>query len=684
MLNTLGFLPKHFADAIDFETRKGKFKPGSGELKIAWNSAAGTPAEAFVFEKEFKSMCAEFRSAGTLPEGRNISRDWTLYFLRKKALSEAVSPAALAWILLSFNAKRGYNAERGDDDVEDESKKERLVTTRVAFVEEEGTDAKGKTWFKLIFEEKDSAGTPLCKKIPNLSDPEKMIGTEFSLVVTERKNGDEPSVRYVGADDWKLRKARNEDKIKIGGKTVGAFIYESLLAKPDARIVREIATIDRSFYRSEAEAILRKQVDFILELRSRELFEKCVRELYPNNVAHANQRLGSKRAGIVEFILDDVLFYQRPLKSKKSEIDRCGLEFRRFFPDESSEVKTRGVRCAARSNPLFAELRIRQFIANLRVIDEDAFDGDVTGTILASADEKEKLFDWLNARESVDQKQFLKDFCGFGKKGARYGKEDLACGRVHWNYLRDDKAEKFYPCNPVRSEILKRFRKCGMEAPDLSAQIVRNGNVSGETLEHALWHLLYSVVDREELSKALAKFSELKIMLGNEGTCVVPEESRGAFVEEFLKIRRLETLKFVGSGYAAYSERALRKLLPLMRCGKRWSAAATRERIEAFVAGTQAFDADILLRAKENGFDLETDKAIEKFSGLPAWLASYVVYGRHPKNPQAASQGYVLREDESSAVRHGDVEGADCAGRRRGNAASSPPRLRQNFAEEVG
>ena len=155
VLNVLGFLPEHFANAIDFEKRKGKFKLNGEEPKIAWNTAAGMPSQAFLFERDFSEMCAEFQKNGTCAVGKNISRDWTLYFLRKKALCKAISPAALAWILLSFNAKRGYNAERGDDDTEDESKKEYFVAARVASIKEENTDSGGKKWFKLIFEEKD-------------------------------------------------------------------------------------------------------------------------------------------------------------------------------------------------------------------------------------------------------------------------------------------------------------------------------------------------------------------------------------------------------------------------------------------------------------------------------------------------------------------------------------------------
>lgn len=644
VLNVLGFLPAHFSEAVDFEQRKGKFKSLGSEPKIAWNSSAGTPSEAFLFESDFSEMCAEFRQQEAVIGRKSISRDWTLYFLRKKALSEAIPPEALAWILLSFNAKRGYNAERGDEDTEDESKKkEYFVSTHVVDVKEENTDAKGKKWFKLIFDQKDSAGVPLYKAMSNLSSPEKMIGATFNLVVTE-KSGSTSSVRYVKDDDWKLRKVRNESK--IGEKTVGEFIYESLLKNPDSRIVREIATIDRSFYRKEAEAILRKQAEFIPALRSRELFEKCVRELYSNNTAHANLRLARKNAGIIEFILDDVLFYQRPLKSKKSEIDVCSLEYCRF-KNKNGEEKTYGLRCAPRSNPLFAEFRIRQFIANLRIIDEAGLgDGDITDKVFPTAEDKEKLFEWLNDRDSVNQKQFLKDFCKYGKKGARYDKEALDSGRIHWNYLGD---EKVYPCNPIRAEIRKRFALCGTDVPELSARVIRRGSETDETLEHALWHLLYSVVDREELRKALTRFSEIKISCGNGTKDFIPEESRKKFVAEFLKIKRLDAIKHVGSGYASYSERALRKLLPLMRCGKSWSVesidAKTRERISAFVAGTQPFDANVLMRAKANGVDFEAGASLEKFSGLPVWLASYIVYGRHSEASSEALQKWTSPED---------------------------------------
>ena len=59
-----------------------------------------------------------------IAEGRKVPYDWTLYYLRKKALTQKISKEELAWMLLNFNQKRGYNQQRGE---EEEEKKNKLV-----------------------------------------------------------------------------------------------------------------------------------------------------------------------------------------------------------------------------------------------------------------------------------------------------------------------------------------------------------------------------------------------------------------------------------------------------------------------------------------------------------------------------------------------------------------------------
>ena len=94
------------------------------------------------------------------------------------------------------------------------------------------------------------------------------------------------------------------------------------------------------------------------------------------------------------------------------------------------------------------------------------------------------------------------------------------------------------------------------------------------------------------------------------------------FVDEAAKIKPYER------DYAAYSLKAIKKLLPLMRCGEMWSYdnidSATRQRIENLVNGE--FDETISNRVREKSIHITSPY---DFKGLPQWLACYVVYNRH-------------------------------------------------------
>src|SRR5690606_41445096 len=51
-----------------------------------------------------------------------IPYDWTIYYLRKKALTQKIEKEELAWIILNFNQKRGYYQLRGEDLDEEKDK----------------------------------------------------------------------------------------------------------------------------------------------------------------------------------------------------------------------------------------------------------------------------------------------------------------------------------------------------------------------------------------------------------------------------------------------------------------------------------------------------------------------------------------------------------------------------------
>ena len=296
---------------------------------------------------------------------------------------------------------------------------------------------------------------------------------------------------------------------------------------------------------------------------------------------------------MVYLFVDDILFYQRPLKSKKSLIADCPYEEHIHTDKNTGEVRHFGIKCIAKSHPLFQEFRLWQFLSYLRIYQKEktvdgklCLDVDVTSEFLKDEEDYTALFDWLNRQKSVKQDSFLR--CPlFGLK-----KNDI--GKYRWNYVED----KPYPGNETRALILSHLEKAGIAADFLIRE-----------KEEALWHILYSISDKEELRKALTSFAER-------------QDLGDVFVEEFLK-----TPPFP-KDYGAYSYKAIKKLLPLMRMGKYWNEneidEQTRGRIDKIISGE--YDEAIRNRVREKAIHLDR---LSSFKGLPLWLACYVVYDRH-------------------------------------------------------
>ena len=390
---------------------------------------------------------------------------------------------------------------------------------------------------------------------------------------------------------WELIKAKTQNDLDSSEKTVGAYIYDTLLQMPKQKIRGKLVrTIERKYYKNELLQILEKQKEFHPELQDRALYEACLEELYPQNDAHRN--LISTR-DLVYLLVDDILFYQRPLKSKKSLIANCPYEEYTHTDKDTGEVRHFGIKCIAKSHPLFQEFRLWQFLSNLRIYQKEkiingklCLDVDVTPVFLKSEDDYTSLFDWLNQQKSIKQDSFLK--CPlFGLK-----KNDIA--NYRWNYVED----KPYPGNETRALILSRLEKAEIAADFLTRE-----------KEEALWHILYSISDKEELKKALRSFAQKQGL-----------DER--FVEVFLKTPPFD------KEYGSYSAKAIKKLLPLMRMGKYWNEnnidEQTRNRIDKIISGE--YDENIRTRVREKAMHLDEASS---FKGLPLWLASYVVYDRH-------------------------------------------------------
>ncbi len=630
VMNILGFLPEHYASQIDFEDRLGKFI-NEKEPKIAykpiWNEPKGKNEFDFIFKRSFEEMLDDFRLhqpqllVNEKGEDLLIPYDWTIYYLRKKALTQKIEKVELAWILLNFNQKRGYYQLRGEED-EASDKKEYVVSLKVIRVEKGEKDKKNdkKYWYTIILENGWTYSATFSSEPLWLNTVREFLVIEEVdengniKIVKEKKtdkNGKEkrritplPSFEEIDlmskADQdkiYKKIKAKTEITIADSGKTVGSYIYDTLLQKPNQKIRGKLVrTIERKFYKDELRQILQTQKEFHPELQSNDLYNDCVRELYRNNEAH--QLLLSSK-DFLHLFLDDIIFYQRPLRSQKSSIGNCTLEYRRYNDKDGNE-HTQYLKAIPKSNPYYQEFRTWQWMHNLSIYKKED-DTNATHDFLNSKEDWEKLFDFLNSRKEIEQKPLIKFL--LEQKGLKGKLLNAEVEKFRWNYVEDKK----YPCNETKTLISTRLEK---------VENIRDNFLTRE-IEQKLWHIIYSVTDKVDYEKALKSFAK-KNQLDID-----------SFFEAFRKFPPFK------SEYGSYSEKAIKKLLPLIRLGKYWRWAtideASRSRIEKILTGE--YDENIKDRVREKALHLTQE---DQFQGLQLWLAQYIVYGRHS---EAATSG---------------------------------------------
>ncbi|HTN44755.1 MAG TPA: HNH endonuclease domain-containing protein [Flavipsychrobacter sp.] len=619
ILNVLHFLPKHYAAQIDFERRLGKFLDEK-EPKIAYGN------DGFIFKKSFDEMLGDFKKhqpqmlKNDKGEEKLVPYDWTIYYLRKKALKYRIEQEELAWILLNFNQKRGYYQLRGEED-EDAT---RTAQTRIYFdtqiineIIDTGSVYKGLKVIQIKLSNGDT-GKYFSKEIPN------WVGQTKNVIVTvdlDKEGNDKLENDGIikrrfsipTEDDWdkkwKLVKIKTEKEIKNSNKTVGTYIYDTLLQNPKQKIKGKLVrTIERKFYKQELKQILEKQKEFHPALQNEDLYNDCVRELYRNNETH---QLTLSKKDFVHLFMEDVIFYQRPLRSQKSSISNCTLEFRKY-KDENGVERMQYLKAIPKSNPYYQEFRIWQWLYNLNIYKKDS-DVNVTNEFLNTIEDFENLFDFLNGRKEIEQKPLLKFL--LEEKGHKGKMLNTEIEKYRWNYVEDKK----YPCNETKTMISSRLDK----VENIS------DNFFIREIEQQIWHIIYSVNDKTEYEKALKSFAS------KNGLDEI------SFFEAFRKFPPFK------SEYGSFSEKAIKKLLPLMRVGRFWNEDEIVKQSDPYFKNIEnllhtlstrneniaqkekeKWNKSINIKLQEELKDFQTAD-IALFQGLRLHIAQYIVYGRH-------------------------------------------------------
>lgn len=275
---------------------------------------------------------------------------------------------------------------------------------------------------------------------------------------------------------------------------------------------------------------------------------------------------------------DIVIFYQRPLKSQKGLVGFCELESsqKEIIKDGKVKTVTIGLRCCPKSSPLFQCFKIWQSINNISVTgnivperQRDLFGDEIInkyGTRPLMEEEKQKLFRELNLKERMSAAEILKLLFPDERNLKLNFKEVKgnttmsafvnACRQVIYMSGHDDIDFSKQSAQYTTYTIKEVFGTIGAHADFLTFAPCLDGKEFAQQPAYRLWHLLYSYTG----DNSATGDERLKERIAD--ICGLDKEYASAFASIALQ-----------DDYGSLSAKAMRKILPFMMDGNKYSVA---------------------------------------------------------------------------------------------------------------
>jgi len=274
-------------------------------------------------------------------------------------------------------------------------------------------------------------------------------------------------------------------------------------------------------------------------------------------------------------VRDIIIFYQRPLKSKKAMLDICTFENRKVEVTEDGKTRTKtvGLKVCPKSSPLFQEFKIWQILNNLEVEyeapGEDLFD-ETEHRRLLSFEEMERLAHELLYKDKLNKREALAIL--FGKAAKKYdlnykeieGNRTIAAlYRAFFNIFVLSGHEE-YDINKLTADRIEEiasslFRLLGFNEGILQFDASAEGHTFDQQPLYQLWHLLYSYEGDNSKTGNEALVSKLQSL------CHCDREYAQVLVNVTFQ-----------EDYGSLSAKAMRKILPFMKQGLTYDKACEK------------------------------------------------------------------------------------------------------------
>ena len=364
----------------------------------------------------------------------------------------------------------------------------------------------------------------------------KLSTEELAFVIADINGAITGSSGYLGAISDRSK------ELYFNCQTIGQYIARAIDANPHYCLKNQ--TFYRQDYLDEFERIWETQAQYH-------------KELTPELKKH---------------IRDSVIFYQRPLKSKKAMLDICTFERRQVevIEDGKQRQKTVGLRVCPKSSPLFQEFKVWQVLNNLQVEYEDAGEDLFASTEkrrFLSLEEIQILARELNYKDKLSKREVLTIL--FGKAAKKY---DLNYKEVEGNRTLTALYRAFfdiislsghneYDLSKLKATDIEDITTSVFSTLDINTDILHfdaalDGHAFDQQPLYRLWHLLYSYEGDNSKTGNDSLIEKIQVL------CHCNREYA----------QRLAGVTFQ-EDYGSLSAKAMRKILPFMKQGQTYDKA---------------------------------------------------------------------------------------------------------------
>lgn len=334
--------------------------------------------------------------------------------------------------------------------------------------------------------------------------------------------GDSKQTKYVEAVNQRYR------DLQAAHQTIGQHFYEELMKscvhaeKGDYYTYRiKDQVLPRQAYIEEFDRIMKVQKAFYPQV----LTDEAIADLR-----------------------NRIIFYQRPLKSCKHLVSLCEYEMRPY-KNKQGKVVYSGPKVAPRTSPLAELCAIWETANNLTLTNRNNERYEFT------LQQRKQLVDHLLTHEKLSLTDLYK-ILGISKKDGWYGGKAIGKGlkgATTMLALRKALGDKY----DTEKYLTFDIRTLDTDLVDVTTgeviQII-DPAIEEQPL-YRLWHIVYSIQDKDELRKALAK------QLG---------------IDDEEVVENLFKLDLVKPGYANKSHKFIRRILPYLMQGYMYSEACAQ------------------------------------------------------------------------------------------------------------